>query len=401
MSLLDRLQDPKAWEKFYEYKLSLALPKQFTKRLRTFIDEKSYLPVCEKIAAGEPFALPEKSVISKMSTQKRRTVYTYPDPENTVLKLLTYLLIREYNDLFSAGLYSFRPGRAAKDAVRTILKNADIMNMYAYKVDIHDYFNSVPVHALLPMLRSTLSEDVKLYDFLSGLLLEKRVIDRGMVVTERKGIMAGTPLSSFYANLYLCALDRHFASRGIIYARYSDDIILFGPSEEEIKKYASYIRRFLSEAELEVNPDKEFFYSPGEGFTFLGFSCSESTIDIAPVTLKKLKAKMRRKRDSLYRWYRRCGTEGTGAAKAFIRIFNRKLLECAGDNELSWSNWFFPVINTTAGLHEIDIYAQDCIRFLVSGSHTKSRYNVRYSDLKALGYRSLVNAYYSRNDTKQ
>ena len=157
MSLLDRLQDPKAWEKFYEYKLSLALPKQFTKRLRTFIDEKSYLPVCEKIAAGEPFALPEKSVISKMSTQKRRTVYTYPDPENTVLKLLTYLLIREYNDLFSAGLYSFRPGRAAKDAVRTILKNADIMNMYAYKVDIHDYINSVPVHALLPMLRSTLS----------------------------------------------------------------------------------------------------------------------------------------------------------------------------------------------------------------------------------------------------
>ena len=110
---------------------------------------------------------------------------------------------------------------------------------------------------------------------------------------------------------------------------------------------------------------------------------------------------MRRKRDSLYRWYRRCGAEGTGAAKAFIRIFNRKLLECAGDNELSWSNWFFPVINTTAGLHEIDIYAQDCIRFLVSGSHTKSRYNVRYSDLKALGYRSLVNAYYSRNDTKQ
>lgn len=46
-------------------------------------------------------------------------------------------------------------------------------------------------------------------------------------------------------------------------------------------------------------------------------------------------------------------------------------------------------------LHVIDEYAQDCIRRLISGSNTKSRYNVRYDELKALGYRSLVNAYYS------
>ena len=39
-------------------------------------------------------------------------------------------------------------------------------------------------------------------------------------------------------------------------------------------------------------------------------------------------------------------------------------------------------------------YVQDCLRTLVSGKRTKGRYQVRYDELKALGYRSLVHAYY-------
>ena len=34
------------------------------------------------------------------------------------------------------------------------------------------------------------------------------------------------------------------------------------------------------------------------------------------------------------------------------------------------------------------------MRTLVSGVRTKARYRVRYDDLKRLGYRSLVHAYY-------
>ena len=82
------------------------------------------------------------------------------------------------------------------------------------------------------------------------------------------------------------------------------------------------------------------------------------------------------------------------AAKAFIRAFNRKLLEAPSDNELSWSRWFFPVISTDASLHEIYLYSQDCVRYLLTGSHTKSRFNARYEDLKALGYRNLVHEFH-------
>ncbi len=396
MSLLDALGSENAWETFYEYKLGLACQKNFTAELREFIDEKRYLPVYEKISGGEEaFPLPKKTVISKMGSDKKRVVYTYPDDENTALKLLTYLMLRKYDKIFAGNLYSFRPGRTAKDAVRRLTRTKGISQTYSYKVDVSDYFNSVPVDLLLPPLKSALADDEKLYDFLSSLLLETDVIENGRIHPERKGIMAGTPVSSFFANLFLTDLDRYFEENGFLYARYSDDIILFADTRGECERRAEIALSFLHSHGLSVNPKKECFSSPEEGFTFLGFYVCGKTVDIAPVTVQKLKGKMRRKRDALTRWKKRNDVDGEKAAKAFIRVFNRKLFENSGDNELTWSKWFFPCLTRADSLKEIDLYAQDCIRYLISGKHTKARFNARYEYIKKLGYKSLVHEYYS------
>ena len=395
MSLLDQLSRRECWEKFYEYKTSLAFPKAFAAELRDFIDGEGYLPVCRSIEAGEPFPLPRKSVISKMTSGKKRVVYTYPKAENTVLKLLTWLLLRRCDGLFEDNLYSFRPGRTAKDAVRALRAVPGLGEMWAYKADVSNYFNSIPVEKLLPMLAEALGEDGRLYGFLSALLREERALSGRETVREQKGIMAGTPLSAFYANLYLRELDRHFARRGVPYARYSDDIILFAPDRAGAEALAGEVRTILTEHGLGLNPAKEELFDPAEGWTFLGFRCRGDAVDIAPASLEKIKGKMRRKSRALMRWRQRGGYGGEKAAAAFIRVFNRKLLESPPDNDLSWSRWFFPLLTTADSLRVIDRYAQDCLRWLVSGKRTKGRYDVRYEDLKRLGYRSLVHEYYA------
>ena len=395
MSLLDQLSRRECWEKFYEYKTSLAFPKAFAAELRDFIDGEGYLPVCRSIAAWEPFPLPRKSVISKMTSGKKRVVYTYPKAENTVLKLLTWLLLRRCDSLFEDNLYSFRPGRTAKDAVRALRAVPGLGDMWAYNADVSNYFNSIPVEKLLPMLAEALGEDGRLYGFLSALLGEERALSGRETVREQKGIMAGTPLSAFYANLYLRELDRHFARRGVPYARYSDDIILFAPDRAGAEALAGEVRTILTEHGLGLNPAKEELFDPAEGWTFLGFRCRGDTVDIAPASLEKIKGKMRRKSRALMRWRQRGGYGGEKAAAAFIRVFNRKLLESPPDNDLSWSRWFFPLLTTADSLRVIDRYAQDCLRWLVSGKRTKGRYDVRYEDLKRLGYRSLVHEYYA------
>ncbi|MBO4847836.1 MAG: hypothetical protein J5586_01645 [Clostridia bacterium] len=401
MPLLDQLSDGRVWERFYEYKTSLVCTEADKKALRRFIDEKAYLPVCGAIAGGAAFPLPKKAIISKIYSQKKRTVYTYPERENTVLKLLTYLMLRRYDGLFAPNLFSFRPGRTAKDALLSLLKTPGLAGMYSYKVDVSDYFNSIDVPRLLPVLEEALSDDPGLFGFLRGLLTQPLVLDRGEAVPERKGIMAGTPTASFLANLYLADLDRHFYEAGVPYARYSDDIILFAGSREECGEHARCVRELLARKGLSVNPKKEEFSSPEDGFTFLGFICRGGTVDVAPASVKKLKAKMRRKARALARWRDRNGLDGEKAAKAFIRVFDRKLFENPSDSELTWTYWFFPVITTSESLNVIDRYAQDCVRFLVSGKRTKARFSVRYEDIKALGLRSLVHAYYDFSDEER
>ena len=399
MDLLSQLSDKERWESFYEYKSALAVRGSFEAELRGFIDRAAYLPVCQAIEQGIPCPLPSRSVISKMSSQKKRVVYTYPEPWNTVFKMLTWLLLRQYDGIFASNLWSFRPGRTAKSAVKKLASANKPGGLYSYKADVSDYFNSIPVALMTDELEDVLAGDRRLCAFLCGLLLEPKVIDGGRQKEERKGIMAGTPLAAFYANVFLRGLDRHFETAGVPYARYSDDIIVFAKTPEERDAHAAYIRGYLAERGLSLNPSKEESRDPEQGWVFLGFEYRGGKTDIAPASVKKLKGKMRRKARALKRWSDRGGHSGEKAARAFIRIFNRKLFENAGENELTWARWYFPALDTTDGLHEIDAYAQECIRYLLTGTRTKSRFNARYGDLKALGYRSLVHEYYAQVKT--
>ena len=143
--------------------------------------------------------------------------------------------------------------------------------MYSYKIDVSDYFNSIPVDRICEALDNTVTDDDKLLAFMKALLKEERVRSGEVMITEQKGIMAGTPIASFYANLYLKELDEHFKEQGVLYARYSDDIIVFAHSENELNTYKNTILEHLKSKGLTVNPDKEVFASPEDGFTFLRF----------------------------------------------------------------------------------------------------------------------------------
>lgn len=396
MDILSALADASQWEAYLEYKQrSGNLSRREEKELRQFIDETRFLPVAQRVAEGLPFPPPRRSAISKMHSEKKRIVYTYPKDENQTLKLLTHLLLRKYDHLFSPGLYSFRTGRSVRDALNQLTQTPKITEMWSYKVDIRNYFGSVPIKRLLPMLESALSKEPALYRFLAGLLTDPKAEEQGTLIDDEKGIMAGTPISTFFANLYLTELDRYFDSRQRLYARYSDDIIIFAHTKKQLDKDIAVIRQALDEAGLSVNPDKESVTSPGEKWIFLGFSYQNGIVDIAPASIEKLKAKMRRKTRSLMRWKARKKADGPRAAKAFIKTFNRKLFETTPDHDLTWARWYFPMINTTESLQTVDHYAQDCIRYLATGKRNKAAFSFRYEQMKELGYISLVNCYYS------
>lgn len=393
-SIITRLADQGAWEELLARRLMRGY---YTWRgfeeADNFVGEQKYLEVAQRIGRGEGLGIPVKKTVNKLGTNKKRVVYSFGRDEMRALSLISYLLYR-YDAHFAPNCYAFRQGLHPQDAIRSVNQALHHQPMWAYKLDLHDYFNSIPVERLLPMLAELFSDDLPLYRFFEQMLTNPQVISEGQVIEERHGIMAGTPTSPFLANVYLSDIDHHFYDAGVVYARYSDDIILFAPDRERLEEHKATLLGLIEPYGLTVNPDKERVYTPDEPFEFLGFKCHGNEIGISEATLRKMKGKISRRARALMRWRKRKGVAAETAIEAMIRHYNRKFFEDDDPENLTWSRWYFPVINRTEGLKEIDQYLQQQLRYLSTGKHGKANYRVDYDTLKRLGYRSLVNEYY-------
>ncbi|MBQ1289252.1 MAG: hypothetical protein IIY23_03740, partial [Erysipelotrichaceae bacterium] len=69
-SLLKELRDPARWREFRDWKNEHGqLSKKEQQELERFLAEKAYLPLAETLA----FSLPEKRILSKSGSNKKRT----------------------------------------------------------------------------------------------------------------------------------------------------------------------------------------------------------------------------------------------------------------------------------------------------------------------------------------
>ena len=394
-SILTQLTRQEAWEEFLAYRL---MKGRFNwhafDEADRFVEQEAYLHLAQRIAQGEGLGIPTKKIVNKMGSGKKRVVYSFAPDEMVILKLIAFRLY-QYDACFTPNCYAFRRGVKASDAIFSIRRAIGDRKMWAYKLDIHDYFNSISIDILLPMLEEMLADDLPLYRFFEKMLTDNRVVSGGETIAERHGVMAGVPTAPFLADVYLKEVDRYFHDAHVIYARYSDDIILFAPDRETLMAYKAQMAEFLTKYRLEVNPDKEKIYSPDDAYEFLGFRCHAHDIDISEATKKKMKGKIKRATKSLMRWRIRNHMEPEKAMKGLINHFNRVFFESDDTETLTWARWFFPVINQTDGLKEIDHYLQQNIRYLGTGKHNKSNYKTDYAQLKQMGYKSLVNEYYT------
>lgn len=394
MTAFDELKRKQFWKELLEFKISNGhLSPAEEKDWRQFIENSGYIPVINAFENNHFFPLPRTRELNKKNSDKKRTVFVFDRAENYILKAAAYYL-NKYDFVFSDNLYSFRKNIGVKKALSDLMKQPQISELYSYKVDIHDYFNSVDTQIILQLLQDTLKDDPLLFDFISAIITNPAALSGDDIVYCKKGVMAGIPISGFMANLYLKELDEWFAVRNIIYARYSDDIIVFAETADLIAEYEAEIKSFLLDKKLEVNTKKEYHTLPGKAWEFLGFSVDGSIVDISIASLEKVKSKMRRKAKALVRWKRRTGACDERAVRAFIRHFNRKFYDNPKQHEVTWCRWYFPTITTSKSLRILDEYMISNIRYISTGKHSKSNFNLRYEKIKELGFRSLVNAYY-------
>ena len=395
MSVLKSLLDKSKWQEFLSFKINQShLSKTEEAELAKFINDEKYLEIAKKIVQDSySFSVPTKTLINKSGSSKKRVVYSFNHSENIILKFILFLM-NKYDNAFSSNCYSFRKNYTVKRAFIEIVSHKNINQMFCYKLDISNYFNTINIEKLLPILHTVIDDDEQLFNLIKNILTQDKAIINGEIVSEKRGAMAGTSLSTFLANVYLMDLDKYFLSQNVVYARYSDDIIIFTESKQKLEYFKEYILNFLNKKDLSVNPEKESFFNPYEPWHFLGFEYNNGIIDLSKITIKKIKDKIRRKSRAIFRWKVKNNKTTEHAIKVLIRVFNNKFYRTENTKELSWCKWFFPLLSSHKGLKIIDDYFVQYLRYLSSGKFSRKNFSVTYTSLKKLGFRSLVNEFY-------
>ena len=370
-------------------------PDQFA-AMEAYLYSDEYPADLERLKQGDYFfPAPFHYRITKSTSGKKRDVYAFKGAPLYILRMVSWVM-HDYDDtMFPPGLYSFRRNIHGKDFLRKIRSFRNLNRFWIVKSDVSNYVGSIVPELIIPRLEQMWGHDPALLGLLKFLLLRRECIERdGTVVACEPGGLGGLPVANFFMNVYLMEMDWYFSARSPLYCRYSDDIVFLARSREEAEDYLKTFYQILEEKRLYTNPAKTQLIEPGGAVEILGFLVRDGVVDLSDHAIDKIYHKIRTRANRLLRYKKRAQLEDRVVGEKMVRFCNRVFFGTFQPHELCWARWYFPIITTTDRLKQVDRYAQDAIRLVMNGSMHKRRYNVRYEDLQALGYRSLVHAYY-------
>ena len=395
MGLLDKIMDKAYRTEFLQYKV----PRLYNDEIREYTENYIMSEQCERditrLKNGDYyFNVPEKKLVPKTDTNKKRILYIFQENEVALMRLMTYAL-QNMNELYSDQLYSFRSERGVREYAQARIKESYLDRYYAVKADIKSYANTMSVEILVEKLRKIFSDDPEMFNFLKWFLERRQYMYRGEFFEGDTAGLPGCPLYGFFSNIYLSEVDTYFSQKGMQYARYADDILIYSETKEEAEKDFKDLREMVEGLKLHFNESKTRIIDTCEPVEFLGILYGDGWVDISWHTLEKIKRKLRGRAKKIEREKRLNGLSADEAGKRMILWDEGMFTGKNGGNRISWIRWYFPVITRTDGLQELDRYNQYCIRYAMTGKWNAAQYRVHYDRLKKLGYRSLVRAYRS------
>lgn len=163
-------------------------------------------------------------------------------------QIVHHMVINILKPIFMRGMYEHSfgsvPGRGAhlgKARIEKWIRTGGRDVKYCLKMDIRKYFDSVPHGIIKYKLRKVIHDE-------KFLRILDEIIDAG---PGEKGLPIGFYTSQWFANWYLTGLDHWIKEelRAKYYARYMDDMIIFGGNKRELhekrKRIAGYLRDVL------------------------------------------------------------------------------------------------------------------------------------------------------------
>jgi group II intron reverse transcriptase/maturase len=212
-----------------------------------------------------------------------------------IQQCLLQVLQPQFDPTFSEHSHGFRPGRSAHDAVRAAQKYIQSGLRWVADVDLAKFFDRVNHDVLMERLSRRIADGRVLR--LIRRYLVAGVLADGVVVGRHEGTPQGGPLSPLLANVLLDEVDHELERRGLVFARYADDLNVYTGSKRAANDAMATLKRLFARLRLQVNESKSAVARVWDR-KFLGYSFRVAAgrvvrPRVAPAALAEMKARVR------------------------------------------------------------------------------------------------------------
>lgn len=225
-----------------------------------------------------------------------------PTMEDRATQALFKMAIEpEWEAIFEANSYGFRPARSAHDAIGAIFLSINRKPKYVLDADISKCFDKINHQKLLAKLQTypKLRRQIKAW-------LKSGVLDNEQFLATKEGTPQGGVCSPLLANIALHGMENKIKEivenlkwknkygnvsktkrrESVSLIRYADDFVILHERLDVIKKCQEGISEWLAEMGLELKPSKTKLshtlvkYNGNIGFDFLGFNIRQYKVGI-------------------------------------------------------------------------------------------------------------------------
>jgi retron-type reverse transcriptase len=199
-------------------------------------------------------------------------------------------LNKNLDRFFNPASWGYRPCRSTELAIQQVRQAIRGGAHWTLKCDVKRFFPNINRNLLRQQLDQTI-HDQALIELIMSQVSPVLITKAGVHVLERTGLPEGNGLTPWLSNLYLHCFDQICTTSFAFYARYADDLLVLGHSQEEVLKAKCLIQTALSRLGLELNRDKtivrDLYRQP---ITFLGYELRGGNIYPPSKGIRQLEA---------------------------------------------------------------------------------------------------------------
>lgn len=190
--------------------------------------------------------------------------------DRIIQQALVQKLTPIFEPTFSEYSYGFRPNRRCQNAIDRALELLNQGYEWIIDLDLEKFFDNVPQDKLIRLVDNMVNDsDITA---LIHKCLKAGVLINGEFEETTVGTPQGGNLSPLLSNIYLNELDKELERRGLHFARYADDCVIFVKTEFSAERVMRNIVTFIeTKLKLKVNAEKTHITRPTK-LKYLGFS---------------------------------------------------------------------------------------------------------------------------------